>query len=258
MDAIARRGHDHRKVFDAFVTFAACALAMQTREAEYLEEAKRWNKDELTLFTEAFSALVMEMEGEPFSDVLGVHYMDWALSQKGAQHGGEFHTPAALCEAIARITITVEGIEAAVNDHGHCSISEPACGAGAMILSIGKVLADAGRGDLIRKLRVVAIDVNRTACNMCFVNTSLWGIPCVVVHGNTLTLQTWGQWRNIHHIMPWLPLTMLPAQATGSIPPPSEPLALPAPALTTPEPVTEADEAPDPLSVGQLDLFSLV
>ncbi|HEV2694128.1 MAG TPA: hypothetical protein VG347_14630 [Verrucomicrobiae bacterium] len=32
--------HDTRRVFDAFTRFAACALAVQTREAEYLEEVK--------------------------------------------------------------------------------------------------------------------------------------------------------------------------------------------------------------------------
>src|SRR3954447_20896892 len=85
--------HDTRSVFDAFVRFVACALAAQTREAEYMEEAKRWEKAELEIFAEALAALVMEMESRPFEDLLGSCYMDLALSKKGQQWNGEFHTP---------------------------------------------------------------------------------------------------------------------------------------------------------------------
>ena len=73
--------HDTRSVFDAFLCFTACALAMQTREAEYLEEAKRWEKPDLELFAEAFAALVSEMETRPFEDVIGGYYMEFAIRQ---------------------------------------------------------------------------------------------------------------------------------------------------------------------------------
>jgi hypothetical protein len=43
LDRISHR-HDTRSVFDGFVRLAACALAAQTREAEYLDEAKRWER----------------------------------------------------------------------------------------------------------------------------------------------------------------------------------------------------------------------
>ena len=33
-------GTDTRRIFDVFVRFAACAVAAQLREAEYLEEAQ--------------------------------------------------------------------------------------------------------------------------------------------------------------------------------------------------------------------------
>lgn len=245
LDGLCRGGHDPRRIFDAFVRFAACALACQTREAEYLEEVKRWTKDEMLLFTAAFAALVEEMEAEPFTDILGTHYMDWALTHKGAQWGGEFHTPAAVCEMMAKMTVTPEGIEAAVADHGVCRISEPACGAGAMILAVGKALADAGRGDLIRKLRVQAVDVNRTACDMCFINTTLCGIPCEVVHGNTLSLETWGVWRNLHYVAPWLSLaTALEADRPPETPPPPpDPAAEPVAAVEIVE-ITPPPTAP--------------
>src|SRR5687767_14947114 len=65
---------DTRQVFDAFVCFAACALATGTREDEYLEEAKRWEKPELNLFAKAFALLISEMETRPFEDLIGSYY----------------------------------------------------------------------------------------------------------------------------------------------------------------------------------------
>jgi hypothetical protein len=75
--------HDLRRSFDAFTRLSACALAAQTREAEYLEEAGRWEKPELDMFAEALGALVLEMESRPFEDILGGYYMEFALSSKG-------------------------------------------------------------------------------------------------------------------------------------------------------------------------------
>lgn len=193
--------HDTRKVFDAFVRLAACALAMQTREADYLEEAKRWDRSELGLFAEALAALVAEMESCPFEDLIGGCYMEFALSQKGQQWHGEFHTPKTICDLMARITL---GDMDSLPSEGHISVCEPACGAGAMILSLG----EACPSEVRRRLRVTAIDISRTACDMAFINTTLWGIPTRVIHGNSLSNEFWAAWSNIHYIAPWLPLAL--------------------------------------------------
>lgn len=199
LESISHR-HDTRKVFDAFTRFAACCLAVQTREAEYLEEAKHWERAELDLFGEALGALIMEMEANPFEDVLGRYYMEFALSSKGQQWNGEFHTPKTVCDLMARIVIDPESLPA----EGPITICEPACGAGAMILS----LAEACPPEMRRRLRVTAVDISRTACDMAFINTSLWGIPTRVIHGNSLSLECWAAWSNIHYIAPWLPMAM--------------------------------------------------
>ena len=94
--------HPIRRIFEAFLCFTACALAVQTREEEYLEEAKRWERPELDLFAEAFAALILEMESRPFEDLIGGYYMEFALSQKGQQWNGEFHTPKSICDLMAQ------------------------------------------------------------------------------------------------------------------------------------------------------------
>jgi type I restriction-modification system DNA methylase subunit len=198
LEKITRGGKDNASVFNCFVKLSACALSLKMREGEYMEEIKRWSKDDLDLFMEAFSLLVSEMESNEFSDILGKHYMEWSLSDSAAKSRGEFHTPECLCRMMAKSTITPESIEEAVSKKGYFSVSEPSCGAGATILAIGHALAESGYGHLIRKLSVEAIDINKTSCDMCFINTTLWGIPCRVVHGNTLSQEKWNEWENIH------------------------------------------------------------
>ena len=51
LEQLAHR-HNTRRIFDAFILFAACCLAAQTREAEYLEEVKRWERPDLDVFAE--------------------------------------------------------------------------------------------------------------------------------------------------------------------------------------------------------------
>jgi type I restriction-modification system DNA methylase subunit len=200
LERISHR-HDARRVFDAFARLAACALAAQTREAEYLEEVKRWEKSDLDLFAQALGALVTEMEARPFEDIIGGYYMEFALSHKGQQWNGEFHTPKPTCDLMARMTLgDVESLPA----EGPITVCEPACGAGAMILSLGEACSPEVR----RRLRVTAIDVSRTACDMAFINTTLWAIPTRVIYGNALSMECWAAWSNIHYIVPWLPLAL--------------------------------------------------
>lgn len=201
LEHLAHR-HDTRRVFDAFVRLAACAVAAQTREAEYLAEAKGWDKSELELFAEALGSLANEMETQPFTDLIGGYYMDFAISSKGQQRGGEFHTPKPICDMMAQMLFD----PASFPTEGPITVCEPACGAGAMILSVGQVCPPEVR----RRLRVTAIDINRTACDMAFINTTLWGIPCRVIHGNTLSNEYWSAWSNIHYIAPWLPYALRP------------------------------------------------
>ena len=211
--------HDTRRIFDAFVCFAACAVATQTREAEYLEEAKRWDNAELEIFAEAFGTLVNEMESQPFTDLIGGYYMEFALSTKGQQWNGEFHTSKPISDLMAQMTLgDIESLPA----EQLINVCEPACGAGAMILSVGQMCPPAVR----RRLRVTAIDINRTACDMAFLNTTLWGIPTRVIHGNTLSGEYWAAWSNIHYIAPWLPYALRKetpeAMAQGQPPTPME------------------------------------
>lgn len=196
--------HGARETFASFCQLAACALAAGTREEEYLAAARRFDRAELDAFAQALALLVGAMEISPFEDLLGPAYMD-SLGRQGQQWRGEFHTPAPVCRLMARLLVgDCSGLPAT----GPVTVCEPACGSGAMILA----LVEACPPELRRRLRVTAIDISRTACDMCFINTTLWGVPCRVHHGNALSLEFWAAWSNLHHVAPWL--------AAGLSPPP--------------------------------------
>ncbi len=211
----ARSGRSSSDVFSAFCRLAACALAAQTREAEYLEEAKRWKPDDLTDFSAAVGQLVVEMEKQPFTDLIGPHYLELS-SSSGRQARGEFYTPPEVCQLMAEITI------GEIDDSDErVTLLEPACGAGGMILAAGRVFS---RTNSVHRMRVTAIDINPVACDMAYINTTLWGIPCRVLHGNALTNEFWHGWNNLHWMVPWLRFAMRPSQTVpANLPPQGEP-----------------------------------
>ena len=45
-----------------------------------------------------------------------------------------------------------------------------------------------------KKTLLVAQDIDIRCVWMAYIQLSLYGIPAVVIHGNTLTMETWSQW----------------------------------------------------------------
>src|SRR5207244_592151 len=101
-----------------------------------------------------------------------------------------------ICDLMARMTI---GDVTTLPAEGPITVCEPACGAGAMILSF----AQACTPDERRRLRVTAIDISRTACDMTFINTTLWGISTRIIQGNSLSVECLAAWSNSHYTTPW-------------------------------------------------------
>ena len=69
-----------------------------------------------------------------------------------------------------------------------------------MILKVAEKFApvEEGQPSYVDLIRVTASDISPTACDMSLINFTLWGIPAEVCHQNTLSLETWGHWQNIH------------------------------------------------------------
>jgi hypothetical protein len=190
IESIARTKSSQLQVFADFCKIAACALALNSREEEYHAIATRYTSDEMHEFSTAFARLVNEMEEKPFTDILGDYYIEIA-SHSSKQARGEFFTPPEISKLMARMLFDVD----AVKTKGiPITVNEPACGSGGMVLAVAELLAP----DSVDLLRVTCQDINPLATDMCYINTSLWGIPAQIILGDTIRMTEIDSWKNPH------------------------------------------------------------
>lgn len=97
---------------------------------------------------------------------------------------GQFFTPMALARMCAEITAP-EATDPIFVDRGFIRVIEPCAGAGGMILALAAALRKNGI-NFQRAMHVTAIDIDRTAAFMCYVQCALWHIPALVCIGDAL------------------------------------------------------------------------
>lgn len=214
--------HQHRyEVWRDFVTMAACSLHNgvrpdEAREAEYLNIIGRYERADQQQFPKLMALLVTLLDEEP-RDILGPLYLELEIGRKDS---GQFFTPPALSEAMARLTLP--DLVAHLAREPYLTLQEPACGAGGMVLAAVKVVIDAGY-DPSRCLWVQAVDVDRVAALMCYVQLALWHVPAQVVVGNTLTLETREVWHTPAHYMGFWEAKLAKRRAPPPEPVPDQP-----------------------------------
>ena len=75
-------------------------------------------------------------------------------------------------------------MEKIIDKNGYITLSEPCCGAGAMILGFVKALKDEDI-NYQQNLLVYAVDISEICAYMTYVQLSLYGIPAIVVRKDT-------------------------------------------------------------------------
>ena len=234
--------YKHRyEVFKDFVTMAACSLHNgvhkdDAREEEYLRIIGQYKPDDQQAFPKLLAQLVAALDEEP-RDILGPLYMELEIANKDA---GQFFTPPELSELMAQMTFTPELDK--LETQAFITAGEPAAGAGGMILALVKVMITAGHNP-VDKLWVQAIDVDRMATLMCYIQLSLWNVPAEVIVGNTLSWDIREVWYTpAHHLGLWKYRLRRKEGSTEVAPASKE---------QTPESVTTspASEEPKPASV---------
>ncbi len=172
-NGIAR--HKHRySVFSDFVIMSAISLhnavnKIDSLEKEYLEIIAQYSKEERLEFPKLLGCLVELLESKPV-DVLGALYMELELGNKNT---GQFFTPSSISEMMAQINYDAQLQKL---DKPFVTLSEPACGAGGMVLAFANVMISY-KHNPAEKLWVQCIDIDRVAALMCYLQLSLWNIP---------------------------------------------------------------------------------
>ena len=182
-------------VFTTFLEITATSIAAQMdpanadeREKRYQELASKQTPEALSSYARMFALLtlsIMEHAEDP-CDVLGDVYHELKLNN---EWNGQFFTPDHICRFMAQLT----GLDVPEDKEGPITINEPTCGSGTMV--IGAVWAMQRKGiNFRRKSFFVAQDIDIRCVWMAYIQLSLYGIPAVVIHGNTLTVEEWSHW----------------------------------------------------------------
>ena len=150
-----------------------------SREEIYLSLAKKYNQREMDCIARMFALIVEAMEANPDQDFLGDLYM---MLELGNQKNGQFFTPYSVCTMMAKMQPDIkEKIEA----QGWISVSDPACGAGALLVAFANEC-------MLREINYqtsvlfVAQDIDFVTGCMCYIQLSLLGCPGYVVVADSI------------------------------------------------------------------------
>jgi type I restriction-modification system DNA methylase subunit len=200
--SLSIRRHTHQ-VFSDFVEMAACAISnavdprfQEEREKRYMDIVRKYDKEEVEVFPKLLGHLTMALE-EGFDDVLGKLYGTLEIHSKQA---GQFFTPYEVSSMMAKMTLADGHAKNIIKERGFIRASEPACGAGGMVIALAEALKDEDI-NYQQHLHVTAVDIDLTAALMAYVQLSLLHIPAVVVHGDTLRMQEFSHWYTPAHVM---------------------------------------------------------
>ncbi|WP_020423682.1 N-6 DNA methylase [Cupriavidus sp. WS] len=208
---VVGRRHAMHEVFSDFVEMSALAISnavdrhhFEEREERYLAVAKKYGRDELTLFPEMLGALTLVFEervqtwvpsGDGLGDILGQTFMMLDLGNSGT---GQFFTPYSVSRTMARMTIG-DG-KPFVERDGFVTLLEPTCGAGGMVIACADALHDAGLNHQ-QAMHATCIDIDPRCVHMTYLQMALLHIPGIVIHGNGLTGESWSRWFTPAHIL---------------------------------------------------------
>ncbi|HDX8936677.1 SAM-dependent DNA methyltransferase [Klebsiella michiganensis] len=178
------RYHHRHKVFEDFVSCSVIALEnrlcfSEKREAKYLRIIGGYEKPDVVRMAQLLAHVVNGLQNG-FCDFLGNVFMQLELGDK---YRGQFFTPWDVARMMAQLQLG--DVKAMFDEKPFITLSEPACGAGCMVLAFADALNQAGYASH-RYLWVSATDIDPLAAGMAYIQLSLCGVAGEVVIGNAL------------------------------------------------------------------------
>lgn len=160
------------QVWQDFVMVTAIEISNATDKQNAPERTKtyqtiisKYSDAEQNKFAELLAEVIMGMEQNPDQDFLGELYM---LCELGNDASGQFFTPYDVCRCMVEIS---GGSDPAAENAGFFSVSDPACGAGALLIAFANLCR---RKNICYhdKVLFVAQDIDLIAGLMCYMQTA--------------------------------------------------------------------------------------
>lgn len=169
------------------------------REKRYLDIVKKYDADEMQVMCEAFAKIYVLLTGmidHGFDDYLGRLYM---MSGTSSDKAGQFFTPYSVSQMCAQVTLDKERLKM----DEIIAMHEPTCGSGGMIIAVVEELHKRGF-NYANNLFVECGDIDARCVHMAYLQLGLAGVPAVIYHRNSITLETWDVWHTPALCMNWL------------------------------------------------------
>lgn len=178
------RYHPRHRVFEDFISCSVIALENRlcfsdVRESKYMRIISGYQKPDVMRMAQLLAHVVNGLEAG-FCDFLGKVFMQLDLGDK---YRAQFFTPWDVARMMAQLQLG--DVEAMFDEKPFITLSEPACGAGCMILAFADALNQAGYASH-RYLWVSATDIDPLAAGMAYIQLSLCCVAGEVVIGNSL------------------------------------------------------------------------
>lgn len=175
----------------------------EQREARYMQIIKKYDHDMQILITEIFAKIFTLLTQQinsavGFNDYLGELYMRSATSNNKT---GQFFTPYCVSKMCAEGAITEAAVNEAIEQDKILTLSEPACGAGGMVIAAADILYYKYHFNISRNLVVECSDIDSRCVHMTYLQLGLAGIPAVIFKRDTISMQTWERWETPAYIM---------------------------------------------------------
>lgn len=182
------------KAFTTFIELFATLLATDADPVNGGERKKRYQdiNDSLSDNIRKEYLELVDIVKQTFADnaedpvdILGAVFHE--LNLHNAWHG-QFFTP----NDVARLMAMLVNPTSRDGD-GIISLNEPTCGSGTMVIAAAWAMKNNGE-DYSKRLLVVAHDIDIRCVWMSYIQLSLYNIPAVITHGDSLTEEVWAKW----------------------------------------------------------------
>ena len=178
-------------IWEDFVAMFACALSNSAdaehfgkREDMYQKIVEKYTEKEQEVFPSLVSFVINAYGENTEQDFLGSIFMELGL---GNERNGQFFTP--YCVSRMMSAMMLENIVEEVKDKGFVTISDPCCGAGALLIAgvnTAKDMLSAENMNFRNHVIVAAQDIDMTTALMCYIQLTILGVAGFVKIGDSL------------------------------------------------------------------------
>lgn len=195
---ITRGRINPRQVYRSFISYCALRLSLCSDPVHYQERSeqltallKDYRENEQAAFEQAFQELanmvVRNTKAGVYKDILGDVLLELGAANRVMKQD---FTPEGAAKLLARLTFHSS---TDIPERGYFTLADHACGSGILPLAAAERLLQLGLNPT-EELVIQAVDLDSACAQMTFIQLSLYGIPAVVIRGDTMTVTEYERW----------------------------------------------------------------